>query len=222
LLRARGSVSGQRALRSVLACCRTGSAGGPGRVAPMANDRGLRGQVLDVLRRSDEPLNDDEIAAIVGANRHYVNTLCRDLAVTGVIVRSRGPAGKLANSMPSAGGSSAGSPKPDAVLPDRPRRRRAASAPNGNHQDLMAGFPRPRPVLPRAGDRAPAHARLGAGAPARPVLPRVRLRRAPPRGVCIGWGHRLRRSRHSSPSSRLSMSTYASWTCSGPSASRAS
>jgi hypothetical protein len=107
----------------------------------MANDRGLRGQVLDVLRRSDEPLNDDEIAAIVGANRHYVNTLCRDLAVTGVIVRSRGPAGKLANSMPSAGGSSAGSPKPDAVLPDRPRRRRAASAPNGNLQDLMAGFP---------------------------------------------------------------------------------
>jgi predicted transcriptional regulator len=56
-----------------------------------------RDQVMEVLRRAREPLDDDEIADLAGMNRVYVNALCRALAQDGLIVRRRGAAGKLVN-----------------------------------------------------------------------------------------------------------------------------
>lgn len=58
---------------------------------------GRRDQVMGVLRRGGSPLDDDEIAALVGMNRVYVNALCRALAKDGLIVRCRGPGGKFVN-----------------------------------------------------------------------------------------------------------------------------
>jgi hypothetical protein len=51
--------------------------------------------VLALLRSCGTPLDDDEIAAATGLNRHYVNPLCWGLLAAGLISRTKGHAGKL-------------------------------------------------------------------------------------------------------------------------------
>ncbi len=63
---------------------------------------GRRGEVLSILRRSAEPLDDDQVAAATGINRVYVNQLCRHLAAEGLIVRQCGRGGKLVSVLPGA------------------------------------------------------------------------------------------------------------------------
>lgn len=90
-----------------------------------------RAQILEVLRRSAVPLDDDEIAAAANVNRHYVNTLCRRLAAAGKTTRSVGLSGKYVNSFAAVGVADAGSvtrPRTSAidipVTSPRPVRRR--------------------------------------------------------------------------------------------------
>jgi hypothetical protein len=63
----------------------------------MTRAGGRREQVLELIRQSDVPLDDDQIADAVQMNRVYVNTICRQLAENRLIVRSRSGAGKLVN-----------------------------------------------------------------------------------------------------------------------------
>jgi hypothetical protein len=63
----------------------------------MTRAGGRRDQVLEFIRQSDVPLDDDQIADAVHMNRIYVNTICRQLAENRLIVRRRSGAGKLVN-----------------------------------------------------------------------------------------------------------------------------
>jgi hypothetical protein len=54
--------------------------------------------VLALIRRSDVPLDDDQIALAAHMNRIYVNAICRQLAQDELIVRARSGAGKIVNS----------------------------------------------------------------------------------------------------------------------------
>jgi DNA-binding IscR family transcriptional regulator len=49
-------------------------------------------EVMAVLEGAGTALDDDEIAARTGINRHYVNAVCRRLAAAGVVWRATGPA----------------------------------------------------------------------------------------------------------------------------------
>src|ERR1700678_1756399 len=69
----------------------------------MTRPGGRRDQVLALIRRSDVPLDDDQIALAAHMNRIYVNAICRQLAQDKLIVRARSGAGKIVN---SASGSS--------------------------------------------------------------------------------------------------------------------
>ena len=64
----------------------------------MTRPGGRRDQVLALIRHSDAPLDDDQIAQTAQMNRVYVNMICRQLAEDKLIVRSRSGAGKLVNS----------------------------------------------------------------------------------------------------------------------------
>jgi hypothetical protein len=55
-------------------------------------------EVLGTLRDAGRPLDDDELAAATGINRHYVNAICRRLASDGILLRRRGDTGKMLNS----------------------------------------------------------------------------------------------------------------------------
>lgn len=57
----------------------------------------LEEDVLGLLAQEEVPLDDDQIAHRLGANRHYINAVCRRLAASHRIVRQRGTAGKLVN-----------------------------------------------------------------------------------------------------------------------------
>ncbi len=65
--------------------------------ARMTSREGRRDQVLELIRQSRVPLDDDEIAEAAQMNRIYVNTICRRLAENGLIVRIPGSRGKLVN-----------------------------------------------------------------------------------------------------------------------------
>lgn len=82
---------------------------------------GRRSQVLEILRRSPLPLDDDQVAAAAQMNRVYVNHLCRQLAAEGLIVRQRGNGGKLVSAVVDGRLDSAASPPLAAA---RPRSRR--------------------------------------------------------------------------------------------------
>jgi hypothetical protein len=86
---------------------------------------GRRSQVLEILRRSPEPLDDDQVAAAAQMNRVYVNHLCRQLAAEGLIVRQRGNGGKLVSVVADGQPASAANP-PLADARPRPRRQTAA------------------------------------------------------------------------------------------------
>lgn len=63
----------------------------------MTGREGRRDHVLELIRQSRVPLDDDEIAEAAQMNRIYVNTICRRLAGNGLIVRIPGSRGKLVN-----------------------------------------------------------------------------------------------------------------------------
>ena len=60
---------------------------------------GLEEDVIGLLTQESSPLDDDEIAQRLGANRHYINAVCRRLAEGGRLVRQKGPSGKLTNAV---------------------------------------------------------------------------------------------------------------------------
>ena len=60
----------------------------------------LREEILHMLDRRQEPLDDDQLAHALGRNRDYVNAVCRALAEEGLVERESGPKGKLVNSPP--------------------------------------------------------------------------------------------------------------------------
>jgi hypothetical protein len=90
----------QRQASSPAAVQRHASHAGPdGKIMTgMTHSESRRAQVLQVLRQSAVPLDDDEIAAAVVMNRVYVNTICWRLAEEGLITRGRGAAGRLVSS----------------------------------------------------------------------------------------------------------------------------
>jgi hypothetical protein len=96
-------------------------------------------QVLQVLRRSPTPLDDDQVAAAVPMNRVYVNTICRGLAEDGLITRRPGPAGKLVSVLAGTGGQLASLDLP-AVPQHRLRARPDRAELAGRVQDLVAEF----------------------------------------------------------------------------------
>lgn len=63
----------------------------------MARTGGRRDQVLQLIRQSHLPLDDDQIAQAAQMNRVYVNAICRQLAEDKLIIRIRSDAGKLVN-----------------------------------------------------------------------------------------------------------------------------
>lgn len=93
-----------------------------------------------MLRRARLPLDDDQIARAVPMNRHYANTICRQLAAERLITRLRGGDGKLVNATAWLE-----EPTPPAIghqtAPDSPpRRRRRPSGRSSNIQDLVSDF----------------------------------------------------------------------------------
>ena len=81
--------------------------------ATTASDR-----ILDVLRRSARPLDDDQLSERAGINSwHEVNRICRALERYGRIRRIVGPDQRIVNEFvaPAMGGGAIGSPEPAAV-----------------------------------------------------------------------------------------------------------
>jgi hypothetical protein len=100
--------------------------------------------VLALIRHSDAPLDDDQIAQAAQMNRVYVNMICRQLAEDKLIVRRRSGAGKLVNSATSSSDLWAhenvtGEP-PEEARPWRGPRRRAAERLTERIQQLTAEF----------------------------------------------------------------------------------
>ncbi len=95
-----------------------------------------REQVLALLAEVGLAL-DDDIGGRLGINRHYVNTICRTLAVEGVVAREPGPDGKLHNRLVSPG--PVGDGPPPAPRTSRPRVRRADRA-RRNVDNLITTF----------------------------------------------------------------------------------
>lgn len=54
-------------------------------------------RVLDQLRTSDVPLDDDQLALALGTRREHINNVCRRLQSKGFVVRSRPVGGKIVN-----------------------------------------------------------------------------------------------------------------------------
>jgi hypothetical protein len=100
---------------------------------------GRRAQVLSVLQARRTPLDDDQIAQAVDMNRHYVNAICRQLAVEQLISRVPGAEGKLVNIIVDPG-------RPAAALMNRGHgiERRGLRSPDrgDNLKMLIADFAR--------------------------------------------------------------------------------
>lgn len=96
--------------------------------------------VLYALRAAlPESLDDDELAALTGTNRHYVNAICRRLEADGILSRTRGAAGKLINQLNDT-------PTPPQVPEQAPvvvstsGRRRSQQRRDDRVVQLIAGF----------------------------------------------------------------------------------
>ncbi len=53
--------------------------------------------IITALRTSDRPLDDEQLAAVLGVDPREVHRQCRRLAFQGVIIRESGPNGKIVN-----------------------------------------------------------------------------------------------------------------------------
>ena len=63
-----------------------------------------RDRVLEALRLSSLPLDDDQLARRTGIRpRHAVNQVCRALEAAGILRRYVGPDGKIVNELVAAG-----------------------------------------------------------------------------------------------------------------------
>jgi hypothetical protein len=58
---------------------------------------GRSDEIAELLREVGLALDDDDIGARLGINRHYVNQVCRRLARDGLISRTQGSSGKFVN-----------------------------------------------------------------------------------------------------------------------------
>jgi hypothetical protein len=96
--------------------------------------------VLSALRAAlPEPLDDDELAAATGINRHYVNAICRRLETDGTLSRARGATGKLINQLK---GTSTPRPVPEQapVVVSTSGRGRSRQRRDDRVTQLIAGF----------------------------------------------------------------------------------
>jgi predicted transcriptional regulator len=55
--------------------------------------------IVKALRLADRPLDDDQLAAVLGVDRRDVHRQCRRLAFQGIIIREQGPAGNIVNKL---------------------------------------------------------------------------------------------------------------------------
>lgn len=55
--------------------------------------------ILAALRMSDGPLDDDQLAEVLGADRGDVVRQCRRLAFQGIIIREQGRSGNIVNTL---------------------------------------------------------------------------------------------------------------------------
>lgn len=77
--------------------------------------------ILMHLRGASRPLDDDELAALLGVRRQAINIRCRDLAAQGLLKRVTGVNGKLVNVLVGGGRPSG--------LTDAPPPRQSSAAP---------------------------------------------------------------------------------------------
>lgn len=70
----------------------------------------LADDVLRALRRAEQPLDDDVIAAQLRVVRQHVNQTCRRLEAGGVLRRVPGPDGKIVNLLRESGSADSASP----------------------------------------------------------------------------------------------------------------
>jgi hypothetical protein len=100
---------------------------------------GRRSQVMGIVRRSPQPLDDDQIAAALQMNRVYVNMICRQLAAEGLIVRDHGADGKLVN-VPAVASQGTSSAPMTSNAPVQWRRRPTAERRAERVEDLIGSF----------------------------------------------------------------------------------
>ena len=53
--------------------------------------------ILGALRAANRPLSDDELAAVLGADRRQVMQRCKRLAFQGILIRESSPSGAIVN-----------------------------------------------------------------------------------------------------------------------------
>lgn len=94
-------------------------------------------QVVALLADVGLALDDDDIAARLGIDRHNVNAICRTLAEAGVIARELGPVGKICNRLVSSPPAGDGSLTPPRTARRRMRRDQRARR---NVDSLIATF----------------------------------------------------------------------------------
>ena len=98
-----------------------------------------RHQVIELLSIGRRTLDDDEIAARLDMNRHYVNQVCRKLAADGMVERSLGRDSKYVNRLSDSGAPTANADLPQPVHTTEPRRRRDVRE-RANIETLVADF----------------------------------------------------------------------------------
>jgi hypothetical protein len=143
-----GSAFGGVARREVISGCHQRRLKGIARYAACYEYvMARRDEITLLLREVGGALDDDEIAARLGMNRHYVNQVCRQLAREGLTTRSEGSHGKVVNrwmvqrprsDLPPP----APSPSGDRVGGPAPRRLKRSERARSNVEGLVSGFPR--------------------------------------------------------------------------------
>lgn len=53
--------------------------------------------IISALRASDRPLDDNQLAAVLGVDPREVHRQCRRLAFQGIVIRENGPNGTIVN-----------------------------------------------------------------------------------------------------------------------------
>lgn len=104
---------------------------------------GRREEILRVLGEQGRALDDDEIANLIKANRHYVNAVCRALAHEGAIEREKDPQlTKIVNRLAATRGEHAAAPTtlPSATVHRSKRGSSTADRARRNVEELIGSF----------------------------------------------------------------------------------
>ena len=106
-----------------------------------------RQQVIELLSIGRRTLDDDEIAARLDMNRHYVNQVCRKLAADGTVERFLGRDSKYVNRLVDTGAPTASADLLQPAHTTEPRRRRDVRE-RANIETLVAdcGLDQERPA----------------------------------------------------------------------------